>query len=122
MLTTGTCCSLDTLTVAADIAVGNVIFVASETSPASPTEVVSVERVLRVGRFNAHTLYGNVVVNGVVSSHFTTETGWGVSTRSYAPLWYQLVDLASVVVGAEDDSKKVEAAPLAAPGATLRRA
>ena len=80
------------------------MFVATEANPATPVTVASVDAVTRQGRYNVHTLSGNIVVDGVVSSHFTTETNWGPDSRSYAPLWYRLVDVASAVVGAQDRS------------------
>ncbi len=98
----GTCCALDSLVLAADIKVGDVVYVAAPGSVATPSTVSTVSTVHRTGRFNVHTLNGNIVVDGVVSSHFTTETTWGADTRSYAPVWYKMVNVAGMLLGAED--------------------
>ena len=86
----------------ASVKVGDVVFIASSGAVATPSTVASVSMVSRVGRFNVHTLGGNIVVDGVVSSHFTSETSGDANTRSYAPMWYRMVDLAGMVLGAED--------------------
>ncbi len=98
----GTCCALDFLVLARDVKVGDTVFVASAGNVVTPSTVASVETVIRTGRFNVHTLNGNIVVDGVVSSHFTAETTWGAASRSYAPMWYKMVDVAGMVLGAED--------------------
>ena len=98
----GTCCALDSLVFARDIKVGDIVFAASAGYTTLPTAVKSVETIIRAGRFNVHTLNGNIVVDGIVSSHFTSETNWGASSRSYAPIWYKMTDVANQLLGAED--------------------
>lgn len=90
------CCSLDNMKVAGKVAVGDKIYVVGENG-LTADEVTKVENVEATGVFNAHTLNGNIVVNGVAASHFTTETLW--HRRSWAPYWYKVVDLAARVTG-----------------------
>jgi len=102
MLHAGTCCSLSSLVTADKVVAGDVVFVSKPSTTAVPTTVKSVEQIVRNGRFNAHTTGGHVVVNGIVASHFTTETRWGPDSIDYAPMWYKMVDLAGHIFGAED--------------------
>ena len=53
---------------AADVAVGDVL----DHAAGSASAVVEVSSVVKAGLFNPHTLHGDVVVNGVVASTFTT--------------------------------------------------
>jgi len=106
MLHSGTCCSLSSLVSAGKVTVGDTVFVSTPTESVRAVNVASIGTVIRNGRFNAHTIGGHIVVDGIVSSHFTTETGWGPDSIEYSHLWYRLVDLGSNIIGAEDASAK----------------
>lgn len=89
--TDGECCSPETLKQAGDLKVGDTLFVAKPDG-IKGEPIVSVERVMQKGIHNVHTIHSNIVVNGVVASHFTTETTWSPDTRGWAPTWYSLLD------------------------------
>jgi hypothetical protein len=96
----GACCDPDKLTLAADLKVGDTVFVAPESVEATglraqsmvADEVVSIEAVPAKGEYNIHTLSSNVVVNGIAASHFTSSTTWSAGYRSMAPMWYKTLD------------------------------
>lgn len=103
----GSCCSLDKLTLAMNVREGDDLFtVSDETGGLAADAVVSAEPVRKEGAFNVHTLSGNIVVNGVAASHFSSETTWGEKTRPYAPLWYKALDLWHSLVGGAEDARR----------------
>jgi len=103
------CCALSNLDTADKVAVGDTVFVSSPTQTAMPVTIKTVETAVRKGQFNAHTISGNIVVSGIVASHFTTESSWGPDSIEYAPAWYKMVDLVSNVIGAQDASTELQA-------------
>lgn len=109
MLHVGTCCALNDLTYAADVTVGDVVYVVRPGVPAAtPVTVTDVDRVQRVGAFNVHLLHGTVVVNGIAATQFTAASAgtWSAASRPYAAWWYRIVDASAVVVGAQDESPR----------------
>lgn len=95
----GACCALDTLKLAANVVVGDVVYVVADadSNRVSSASIVAVSRVSRQGLFNVHTLEGNIVVSGVATTHFTNQTTWGPASRAYAPLWYRFVHGVNIV-------------------------
>lgn len=96
----GTCCSLDELTYAGNVKVGDVLFTVDDDDKMVEDVVVSREEVKRQGAYNVHTLNANLVVDGVVASHFTGATTW--DSKSWAPAWYKVLHGVSAITGAED--------------------
>lgn len=99
----GACCDPSMLTLARDVKVGDTLFVTPQSVEATglrsqsmvPDTVVLVEQITAKGSFNIHTLSSNVVVNGVATSHFTTEGDktFPASMRNLAPYWYKMLDM-----------------------------
>jgi len=106
MLHVGACCDVDKLVSADEVQVGDSVFVMVD-GVATPSAVTKVEMVKSKGMYNVHTLHGNIVVNGVVASHFTDESTWASESRHLSSAWYHMVDMKNAVVGnAEDASVK----------------
>ncbi len=117
----GDCCDLSETDAAGKVQIGDTVFLGEHVgSTAAAVTVTDVRRVTRTGQYNVHTLSGNIVVNGVVSSHFTSAAaskwsstrlgGLGAaragSSAALAHWWYRMVDLARTLTGteAEDES------------------
>jgi hypothetical protein len=99
MMHVGTCCDLASVRPARDIHVGDTVFGVVSGNSAQLTSqkvtgmtVTDIQNVKRMGAFNVHTLQGNMVVNGMLATHFTEASSWGDATRSYAPVWYRMLD------------------------------
>jgi len=85
--------------------VGDTVYVVDNGAlKARADTITAITSVIRDGVYNVHTLSSSIVVNGVLASHYTTETAWSPATRSLAPVWYRAVDMASLFLGAEDVS------------------
>lgn len=54
------------------------------------TRVAAKKYIVKTGAYNVHVLGGNIVVNGIVASHFTTESTW--SDNDWAVKWYKMSD------------------------------
>jgi hypothetical protein len=89
------------LKLASEVAAGDELFVVGADGSVTVSTVTEAGKTSGQGLFNVHTLSSRVVVNGVVSSHFSKESSWG-SSNGAAPLWYKLVDAAAAVFGAEN--------------------
>jgi hypothetical protein len=87
MSLTGTCCSVGNLKLASTARVGDTLFVATAKGGVREVTVTTITMVRRAGVYNVHTLGGNIVVNGVVASHYTTESTWSATSRSLSPIW-----------------------------------
>lgn len=92
----GTCCSpREAVKAARDVRVGDVMFTLEE-GELRASEVVSVAQEEARGQFNVHTLGSNLLVNGVVASHFTEDSSWRAGwTRGLAQAWYGVLDAVS---------------------------
>jgi hypothetical protein len=84
---TGTCCSVGNLKLASTARVGDTLFVTVGKAGVREVTITAIATVRRTGVYNVHTLGGNIVVNGVVASHYTTESTWSASSRSLSPIW-----------------------------------
>jgi len=92
------CCNLDDTIVAGDLRVGDTVFVLDHDSGRSmETWVTDLQTVTKPGAYNAHVLGGNMVVNGIVATHFTTESKWGNGAAAKA--WYRVQDAYYRVTG-----------------------
>jgi hypothetical protein len=94
-LHSGSCCELDSMVLAADVQEGDTIYVNYD-GTLEPVTVAKVAHEQHQGAHNVHTLNGNIIVNGIATSHFTTESMW--KYPSWAPAWYKFADF----VGATD--------------------
>jgi len=80
------CCDINSLALAAHTEVNSTLF-----TPNGPSVVLKREIVYRKGAYNVHTLNGNIVVDGIVASHFTTESKW--NNNKFAIAWYYFLNL-----------------------------
>jgi hypothetical protein len=100
----GACCAVGNAVPASTVSVGSAMFLARrgelQLEEVQNVTVLSVDRVVRTGVFNLHTLGGNVVVNDLVATHYG-QPAW-TSAPGLATVWYHVVDALSSVVGPED--------------------
>jgi hypothetical protein len=100
----GACCAVGNAVPASTVSVGSAMFLARrgelQLEKVQNVTVLSVDRVVRTGVFNLHTLCGNVVVNDLVATHYG-QPAW-TSAPGLATVWYHVVDALSSVVGPED--------------------
>jgi hypothetical protein len=82
--------AMDSLKTADEVKVGDFVFVV-DGERARPSAVVKIESVTSTGYYNFHTTSGVLVVNGVVGSHFTTESTW--TNKAAATYWYSLLNV-----------------------------
>lgn len=96
----------DSLKTAGEVAEGDELFVVGEDGAVTAASVASAERVSGQGLFNVHTLSGRIVVNGVVSSHFSTSTTWSDYAKlSVAPYWYTALDTVTSLLGNAENAR-----------------
>jgi len=83
------CCDINTLVLASKVKINSFLFTIFPRL--SRTAVVGIERITRTGAYNVHVLSGTIIVNGLIASHFTTESAW--TDNKKALLWYNTLDL-----------------------------
>jgi hypothetical protein len=85
------CCDVTKLVLASEVKLYSTLYVASTYSGiVYPTKVDMLTIIRRRGAYNFHVLSGTIVVNGIVASHFTTESKW--NNNAYALLWYSMLN------------------------------
>jgi hypothetical protein len=83
------CCNVEKMTLASNVVAGSTVFT---TFPSILSKLVTnVTKVTKRGAYNVHVLSGTIVVNGIIASHFTTESEW--SNNKLALIWYNLISI-----------------------------
>jgi len=85
------CCDITKLVLALDIKLQSTLYISNlYTGLIYPSKVITIKIIHRRGAYNFHVLSGTIVVNGIVASHFTTESKW--NNNAYALLWYSMLN------------------------------
>jgi hypothetical protein len=85
------CCDLGKADKASSVKVGDKIFSVNPTGELTTEVVAAVKTVRADGAYNVHTLNGNIVVNGIAATHFTTESMW--ARPNLAHFWYKAANM-----------------------------
>ncbi len=86
--------------------VGDVMFSVVGQGSVERDVIVKVEDVAKTGAYNVHTLSGNVMVDGVAATHFTSATTWNISCcAAIIPKPYCVSDVSLSLTGTTFESE-----------------